>query len=81
MKTENTTDNESVIYVSATTDPISVILGILAGIALLSANFFIYTMPVSDDNSWIKTVIGILFNFLWIANFYRWIVDPLKSTE
>ena len=72
-------ENENPIYVTASVDPIAVILGVLAAIALIWANVFIFTMPVSDENAWIKPTLGILFNFLWVGNFYRWIIKPLQE--
>lgn len=72
-------EEEKTIYISAAVDPIAVTLGVLAGIALIAANVFIFTMSIDDANSWIKPTIGILFNFLWISNFYQWIVKPLKD--
>jgi hypothetical protein len=72
-------EEDNTIYISAATDPITVILGVLAAIALIAANIFVFTMPISEENAWIKTTIGILFNFLWVSNFYQWIIKPLKD--
>lgn len=72
-------ESENSIYITAAVDPIVIILGVLAAIALVSANVFIFTMPINEENGWIKATIGILFNFLWISNFYHWIIRPLKD--
>lgn len=72
-------EEENTVYISTSVDPIAVILGVLASISLVAANIFIYTMPTGESNGWIKHTIGILFNFLWVGNFYRWIIQPLKS--
>jgi hypothetical protein len=72
-------EEEKAIYISATADPITVILGALAAISLIAANVFIFTMPLDEGSGWVKPTIGILFNFLWISNFYQWIIKPLKD--
>ncbi len=72
---------ENVIYVTASADPIAIVLGVLAMAAFICANVFIFTMPFNETNGWIKSVIGLLFNFLWISNFFHWIILPLKSED
>jgi hypothetical protein len=72
-------EEENAVYITSNVDPITVVLGILSAIALVWANVFIFTMITGSDNFWIKPVIGILFNFLWVNSWSRWIIHPLKQ--